>query len=257
MIRLLSTDFDGTLVNHFEKPPVVPALFELFGALQKQGVLWALNTGRDLKLAISGLAEFGFEIRPDFLLTCERHVFRPVANGWEDYGDWNRLCEEAHDELFRQSGPILEEIIRFVETETAAKMIYEDDAPIGMVTSSEQEMETIARFIESIRAESPAFNYQRNTLYLRFCHADYSKGTALAELGRLTGVPREEIFAAGDHYNDVPMLDGLHARFVTCPGNSAEAVKQVVAEAGGYVAEGFCSEGVVEALRHFGADPGQ
>ena len=33
-------------------------------------------------------------------------------------------------------------------------------------------------------------------------------GAALAELARLIDIPRENIFAAGDHHNDISMLDG-------------------------------------------------
>jgi hypothetical protein len=49
------------------------------------------------------------------------------------------------------------------------------------------------------------------------------------------------------------MLDGVHAKWVMCPANSVEAVQKTVREAGGYVARGRCSTGVVEALEHFGA----
>lgn len=41
-IRLLSTDFDGTLVNHDAQPPVSLALFETLAALQARGCLWAI-----------------------------------------------------------------------------------------------------------------------------------------------------------------------------------------------------------------------
>ena len=47
------------------------------------------------------------------------------------------------------------------------------------------------------------------------------------------------------------MLDGKFARWITCPANSAEAVKETVRAAGGYVARGIASEGVVEGLRYF------
>lgn len=49
------------------------------------------------------------------------------------------------------------------------------------------------------------------------------------------------------------MLDGRHAQWVACPANAVEAVKIAVAKAGGYVARGECSAGIVEALRHFRA----
>jgi hydroxymethylpyrimidine pyrophosphatase-like HAD family hydrolase len=114
-------------------------------------------------------------------------------------------------------------------------------------------MDKICVFLEEERRRVPGFAYMRNTIWVRFCHEAYSKGTALSELARLTGISRDEIFAAGDHYNDLPMLDGSCAKWVTCPSNAVPAVKEVVRLAGGYQARGRCSAGVVEALEHFGA----
>jgi hypothetical protein len=114
-------------------------------------------------------------------------------------------------------------------------------------------MDLIVEFIDRVRTIHPELHYQRNTIFLRFCHSDYSKGAALGELARLLKISSSEIFAIGDHYNDIAMLDGNYARWVACPGNSAEEVKSVVRKAGGYVAKAGCSEGVLEALVHFSA----
>ena len=254
-IRLLSTDFDGTLVNHAGQPPVVPELFECLLQLRKQGVLWAMNTGRALEHILEGLKEFKFPLAPDYVVTTERHVFRPSGNGlgWDDFGDWNLRCEQAHQELFATARPLIEKIAAYVLTQKKGQLIYEDGLPAGLVAASDAEMDEVVDFIDRARQEDghPAFHYQRNTLYLRFCHMDYSKGAALGELGRLLDIPRDEIFAAGDHFNDIEMLDGRHARWVACPGNSAERVKETVTRAGGYVARGVCGGGVVEALAYF------
>lgn len=255
-IKLLSTDFDGTLVDHFSRPAVAPELFERLAELRREGALWAINTGRALDHIIYGLDEFGFPFEPDFVLTSERDVFRPKpGGGWEDFGDWNAKCAQAHEELFAQAGPLLGEIVSFVERETQAQAIYENERMIGLATTSEEEMDVVVEFLERSRERLPQFSFQRNTIYVRFCHARYSKGAALSELARLTGIGREAIFAAGDHHNDIPMLDGEHARWVMCPGNAVAAVKEVVDRAGGYVAQGTCSAGVVEALDHFAGAP--
>jgi len=55
MIRLLSTDFDGTLVDHDASPAVSPALYEMLAELRRCGVAWAVNTGRDLEFILHGL----------------------------------------------------------------------------------------------------------------------------------------------------------------------------------------------------------
>jgi hypothetical protein len=70
-------------------------------------------------------------------------------------------------------------------------------------------------------------------------------------LSRLTKIPREVIFAAGDHHNDVSMLDGRYAAFPACPANAISEVKEAVRAASGWVAEKEHGAGVHEALQHF------
>jgi hydroxymethylpyrimidine pyrophosphatase-like HAD family hydrolase len=221
--------------------------------LQQTGVIWAINTGRSVRLLEEGLEDFGFPLQPDFILTSERDVFRPTAAGWEPFGDWNERCAQAHAALFQSASSIFAEVIDFVNHRTKARVIYEADGPgpAGVITSSEEEMDRLTKFIDQAKAHAPKFHYQRNTIYLRFCHADYHKGAALAELSRLTSIGRNNIFAAGDHHNDISMLDGRYAAFAACPANAIEPVKETVRQAGGWVAEEEFGAGVREALVRF------
>jgi len=253
-IRLLSTDFDGTVVNHDTQPPVDPEFFRMVAELRAQGAVWAVNTGRVLWHIEEGLRELKFPFEPDYVLTSEREVFHRAPDGrWQDYGDWNKRCAEAHDILFAKASTLLADIEKFLANHPAAHPIYEGERLIGLATETDDDMEGVVEFLTRECVRVPGFQFMRNTIYVRFCHEAYSKGTALGELARLTGISRDEIFAAGDHYNDLPMLDGRHAAMPACPGNAVEAVKRTVREAGGFVAEGACSVGLVEALRHFGA----
>lgn len=255
-MKLLSTDFDGTLVDHYAKPSVAPDLFAALSWLQSQGVQWAINTGRELRHVEEGLREFGFTVAPDYVLTAEREVWHRSARGeWQDFGDWNRRCSEAHDSLFSEAGTLLADIRAFLARDTQAHAIYDGGRMVGIAAETDPEMDRIVQFLEVERLRVPGFQYMRNSIYVRFCHEAYSKGTALAELGRLLNVGPEETFACGDHYNDLPMLDGRFAKWVACPENSVETVKLMVEKAGGYVAKGVCSHGVLDALKHFGALP--
>ena len=252
-IRLLSTDFDGTLVQHSSAPVLDRSCMEKIRELQSGGAVWAINTGRSVDLLESGLTDFDFPFRPDFILTSERDVYRPCTNGgrWEAYGDWNSRVAHDHAELFASARSVFRDVLEFVQKNTRARIIYQGREPEGLVAQDEEEMNRIVRFIDEARGNEPKFHYQRNTVYLRFCHADYHKGAALAELARLLEVPREQIFAAGDHHNDLSMLDGRYAEFPACPANAIPEVKQTVRNAGGYVAESECGAGVYEALLYF------
>jgi HAD superfamily hydrolase (TIGR01484 family) len=252
-IKLLSIDFDGTLVSRVSEPVLDTQCMELIRELQRAGAVWAINTGRSVDLLESGLADFAFPIRPDFILTTERDVFRPGQNGdkWEPFGDWNERCARDHAELFSSANSVLAEVVDFVNQKTKARLIYEADRLEGFVAENDEEMERIIEFIEGARAEHPNLDYQRNTVYLRFCHADYHKGAALAELARLLDVPRENIFASGDHHNDISMLDGKVAAMPSCPANAIQEVQDAVRNAGGYIAQKDHGAGVHEALLHF------
>src|ERR1044071_259567 len=159
-IHLISTDFDGTLVAHENDPVLDPSCIELIGELQGAGALWTINTGRSVELLESGLLDFEFPIRPDFILTSERDVFRPSRNGgrWEPFGDWNDRCALAHAELFNSAQSVLSQIIDFVNQKTKARLIYFGADPEGLVATSEEEMDRITEFVEQVRAKQPEFN---------------------------------------------------------------------------------------------------
>ena len=253
-IRLLSTDFDGTLVAHGGDPVLDRGCMECIQGLRENGAIWAINTGRSVDLLESGLTDFEFQVQPDFILTSERDIFRPSSNSgkWEPFGDWNERVAREHAELFHSAESVLAEVVDFVNHKTKARLLYHTAGLEGLIAESEEELDRVTKFIDRAREKQPKFHYQRNTVYLRFCHADYHKGAALAELSRLLEISREDIFAAGDHHNDISMLDGRFAAMPACPANAIPEVKDAVRSAGGHVASQECGAGVHEALLHFG-----
>ena len=74
-IKIISTDFDGTLHADFENPPVPLELQQLIGELQQNGAKWVINTGRDLSSVMEGIARARLSVRPDFLVVVEREIY--------------------------------------------------------------------------------------------------------------------------------------------------------------------------------------
>jgi len=46
-VRLVSTDFDGTIFDEFKDEPVARAFQEIIAEFQADGGTWVINTGRD------------------------------------------------------------------------------------------------------------------------------------------------------------------------------------------------------------------
>jgi hydroxymethylpyrimidine pyrophosphatase-like HAD family hydrolase len=250
---LISTDFDGTVVCSTLNPPFPRELGVLIRQLQRDGVYWAINTGRTLPLAEDGLVAYGEVLEPDFLITSEREIFRrSAAGGWEDYGDWNARCTLAHKTLFGAARDFFDAVREYFRKHPDhGEIITVEGVLEGVIARDVEAMEYFIDWLENCDRKVPGLSWQRNHIYLRFCEAGYDKGTALKGLADLLGITRERIFAAGDNFNDISMLDGKIAAYVACPRNAIPEVKEAVRKASGYVSEGHAGLGVADALRYF------
>lgn len=252
LIRLISSDFDGTLIGHGSDGRCSRVFAKALETHRERGGLWAVNTGRGLEHAMEGLARFDGPFAPDFLLTNEREVFRRDGTaGWVEHGFWNEECRIRHGALFQSAAKLFKEVERMAVRQGGTTIIYEEKTPAGLVTASEEIMEFVIAEIDRAAVEFPDFSYQRNTVYLRFCHRDYHKGSALAELCRLENIPVSEVFAVGDHFNDIPMLDAKYALMTACPANAIDPVKKQVSLHAGYISGLPWADGVAEALRYY------
>ena len=253
---LLCFDFDGTLVNHEGDPPFHPALGDLLRDFRRRGAVWVVNTGRGLQQTLEGLAMHSIFLLPDYIIAQECEIYRPgFLKPWKAFGSWNRKARAAHDHFVERHRPFLAAMQEHVTENTSAEFLMGDFGQVGIVARDEAELDGICEVIEAHHAMHTDIGYHRNGRYLRFAHADYSKGTALRELARLLRIPRERIFAAGDNFNDLAMLDYRIAAHIACPGNALEPVKSRVRESRGFVSEKPASEGMIEALEHFFMKP--
>lgn len=247
---LISLDFDGTLSVEDESPKVHPSIHEALEEWTARGAVWLINTGRSLPHAMEGLVEAGFRSRPSFLITRERDIHSlNQFNRWVPMGDWNELADKAHHKLFRRCRALFRKIRRFIDDETLASFIELPEEPAGIVASNLEEMEMICAFVDPVIGEEPDLRYERNSIYLRFSHRAYSKGTALAHLAGVLGLDLTRVFAAGDNHNDLTMLDPAVAGLLACPANALPVVRERVSALGGFCSNLPGAAGVAEALR--------
>jgi hydroxymethylpyrimidine pyrophosphatase-like HAD family hydrolase len=153
--------------------------------------------------------------------------------------------------LFARIAPDVPRLAEWVNQRRRAT-VYEDSfSPFCIIADHNDEMDAIQAMMEAYAAEVPGLATVRNDVYARFSHIAFNKGTALAQLAELLGVTAEETFAAGDHYNDIPMLSGLYAKCIVCPDNAIAPIKQLVREQKGYVSHQPWGHGVARGLEHY------
>jgi len=263
-IRLVSTDLDGTLIDFQPQLPPGPDFFDRVAAARERArggetFVWAMNTGRWWQSLSTEMVVRQFPLMPDWALLMEREIYR-IHNGRAlgEYG-WNRRCAEAHREIFAAAEPFFGELRDFVESQTGAELLPDPGSPVALRARTEREADRISQFVETRLGEWPGLAIVRNSIYIRFCHADYDKGSVLRHLQEITGIPASATLAAGDHYNDLPMLTRRSAHWLVCPGNAIEPVRAVVLGQGGYAAGKLYGAGIAEGwdalLAQAGAEP--
>src|SRR5258708_38282119 len=194
-MKLISTDFDGTLFAEFENPPIPESLQQIIGQLQSRGARWVINTGRDMSSLMETLGRARISIEPDFLVLVEREIHRHQDSSYLGLDDWNNACSRAHAELFDRVQPDLPAIVSWINDRFHAR-IYEDAySPFCLLAGTNGDADVIHRYLVDYAQSIPCLTVVRNDVYARFSHEDYNKGTALAELTRRLGRPASDVLA--------------------------------------------------------------
>jgi len=250
---ILSFDFDGTLHDPAADSPVPLEFFPLIRSLREERqIVWGINTGRSMPQMLEGFLESRFPFLPDWVVAREREIYFPNAFGrWIPNPEWNKRCEKEVHGLFKHARKLLARLRREVEEHTGAQWLEMEGEPAGFISRTEEEMEWIVERIAPLAAAEPCLSWQRNSIYLRFGHRDFHKGSSLGEIARLYQVPTARCFAMGDGHNDVEMLDPAHAGMTACPANAVLMIREKISSHGGLVTLGHHGAGVVEALNHY------
>lgn len=248
---IICTDFDGTIYTEFAMPPIPADFDKLITEFQKNGGIWVINTGRDITSLMESLGRSHLNIKPDWLVVVERSIFKRQGHQYVAHEPWNQRCEDAHKKLWEQAADAFVDLRKWIDTHFDATLYSDEWSPVSIIASSNTELNEIQKGIEEHMAGIPDLEFVRNDVYARFASKDFSKGTALAEISRATGKDAENIFAIGDHWNDMAMLDTAHAGMIACPANAIPAVRERVESEGGYLCDEYEGKGTVEALVHF------
>lgn len=236
-IKLASTDFDGTLFCEFEDPPFPDELQRILTEFQDAGGKWVINTGRDLASLLEELARCRVTVQPDYVVAVEREIHERHGTQFKPHVKWNAECHSKHEKLAHDIQGDLSSLTSWIQHHSRASVFSDLWSPLAVVATSNEEMDAIQERIRQMTEHIEDVAWMRNDVYARICHADYSKGTALAELERILSLGVHEVFAIGDHLNDLAMLDSEIAGFIAAPENAVPEVKEHVLTHEGRISE--------------------
>jgi hydroxymethylpyrimidine pyrophosphatase-like HAD family hydrolase len=250
-LRLICTDFDGTIAEA-ERKPISDAFFERLMMWRQRGQLfWIINTGRTFESLEEELIRRRAPIWPDWVVAVEREIWMVRDRRGIGWFEWNRKCETLHNQLFETVAPFWKTVEDFVSNHTRARLVHDPGSPLAIISSCEEEADEISAFIDPLLKNWPLLVAVRNSIYFRFSHKFYHKGACLEAISNGIGVLPLQIMAVGDHLNDLPMLERRYAHHLACPANAVDEVKAKIRAQGGFIATTEVAEGTVEAWDKF------
>jgi len=251
-IRLLAADIDGTLLN-----PQFRISDQDLKALQhahQQGVEVVLVTGRRHTFALPIAQQLGFDL---WLISSNGAITRSLT-GETFYREMlpaencRRLCSamrefrgstvltfdteekgaivlESMDELTSSIQRWLEKNMQFIKfvvpIETAITCDPVQAMFCGPIARMQQALAALAECglreeITILRTEYPERDLSIVDVLSGLC----SKGKALERWANFRGIPREQVMAIGDNYNDIEMLAFAGKPYIM--GNAAHELRQ-------------------------------
>ena len=251
-IRVVAIDIDGTLLDpQFQ---ITRRNLDALHTAHNSGITIILATGRRHDYAIPVVHELGI---PVWLISSNGALVRS-SDGETFYADWlpattahKLICHmdeyrpnavltfdrQGQDALILERDHILNRSIsRWIEKNSAhiryvsplEDSLIED--PIqAMYCGSVQQMKgaqarlSQADFLDEITVLRTQYDY-RDLCILDILNRDCTKGHALRRWAEHHGIPREQIMAIGDNYNDLEMLE--FAGLPVLMANASEELKR-------------------------------
>ncbi|MBQ8401813.1 MAG: HAD family phosphatase [Clostridia bacterium] len=233
--KILASDFDGTLCQRYTEDgyPATAEVLEAIRQFRKNGGLFGVVTGRDWRwswyeLDRNGKLEFDFIMALNGAQIYDRAgnlLSEVTADGNADFGGVTmaRALAQRCWELAGDTFIIAKDKERYYFSPGLPDGGQMDDETyfphdlldsIGCFHMAGAVSDTAERSLaagEILKKEFGAcVNPQPNGRSLDIPPAGIGKGIAVARYAEIMGVPADDVWTAGDNYNDIDMLRAFH-----------------------------------------------
>ena len=217
-IRLVSLDFDGTILTYPESGPVLhEAVVDALNELNFRGIAWVANSGRsldELKKIVEASTLNGLEHLPQAFLCLESLIYECSGVVFRSVEPWNsemiETLRELHTRVRAALAPHLDEIRERFTTEIFLAEFY----TTFNIPDSEEKLNALFGQLRKWLRDVKGASFTRSDTWCAVHSSRAGKGAVLRAFAARTGFEFDEILAIGDHFNDLTMLDGTAAGHV-------------------------------------------
>ena len=260
-VELVALDLDGTLVGRDTR--LSPRVRSCVAAMLAQGTASCIVTGRMFRATAPFVRELGLRApticyQGAWVVESEserRLLDRPIAAALvgEILDEFH--SEDLHLQLYAEDRYYCERYDRFAELYASLAGIAPVIAPLRATFASRSATKAVIVSDPEVAAEVERRARRRfgDRLYITRSYPEFvelldpavDKGSALAFVAGLYGIPMERVLAIGDSWNDLPMIEraGIGVAMGDAPAEVRERANAVV---GGVEADGVC-----DALERF------
>ncbi len=242
-VKVFCSDIDGTLLG---KADAARAFEHSWESLPKRKrPLLVYNTGRLLD-DLQRLIKKGRLLIPDFAICGVGTVVYDFRKE-QHIKDFSVVLDEGWDRA------AAEEVVREIFPDVHKQPDYYQTPYKTSWYAHIDEEQDVPRLEDALKSRGLATNVVYSSgrdLDVLPKFAD--KGNALSWLLKHLKIPREQCLVAGDSGNDTAMFLKKGVRGIVVGNAQPELLERTVGHPGVFRAEGFCADGVLEGLQHFG-----
>ncbi|MFC1497105.1 HAD family hydrolase [Verrucomicrobiota bacterium] len=253
-IRLIATDFDGTLAGRSDEFAYYIEFRDILKQLRKtHNTTWVVCTGRSLKSLRQLLAPMQMiGIMPNYVIMQHAYIYSYSDIGYIPHIFWNLrvLCHLWADTI-RDKKAIRKWCHEVTGFFPAVKIVRIKKDRLFLRFNSDNAASLAVDMLKDkvkLHEHLTLFKYPREIDIRQIL---FTKGLAVSELARQIRIDPSNILAIGDGLNDISMLNGRIAKLTGCPANAAKDVIDTVHKSGGHIAKENSLSGVIETLKAY------
>ncbi len=249
-IRLLATEFDGTLYGS----SVTPEQYELFAVQLKQlrdrGAIWIVCSGRSRRLFQPPYRTFSsYDLRPEFAVLSNQLVYRAIGDRLI-FDLWLTSRAFLRGLWCRISLPYeLRRIAKLVNNHFPhVRALRVRAHRLDIMVSDDSVAHDVAAFMREETIDEPLIQVDedRNVVEARISSLD--KVVAVAEVQIARGISPQETLVIGAGLHDRSLMNESVGTLTGCPANATTRALRHVSQAGGHIARTPLLGGAAECI---------